>query len=308
MLENNLLYFLAAAEDLSITNAAKRLYISQQCLSEHIQKLESKYGTKLFVRSPRLALTTSGKALVSAIYKMQRIEASLLDEIKEGSCLQHGSISVGIIQNRATLLLPHILPAFHKQYPNVKIELVYENTTNLESLLQTGKLDFFVGISLSRLSDLEYHILCDEKIFLVISDLLLRDLNISPAMQSEFAVTGVNLVQFCKVPFVVNTKSETLRQTFDSMIRPFSGEVDIPFELDDPQARAMLCAKDFCATIFAESMLPYTEHLPNLNIFPIQHTSVYHYYSVLAHHKDMYISSYKKCFMDLVTEYYQSGA
>ena len=36
----NLEYFLVAAEELNFTRAAKRLYISQQSLSNHIAKLE----------------------------------------------------------------------------------------------------------------------------------------------------------------------------------------------------------------------------------------------------------------------------
>lgn len=37
----NLYYFRVAAEELSFTNAAKRLFISQQSLSNHISRLEN---------------------------------------------------------------------------------------------------------------------------------------------------------------------------------------------------------------------------------------------------------------------------
>ena len=48
----HLKYFLLVAEELNITRAAERLYISQQSLSNHIQRLEQYYGTKLFYRKP----------------------------------------------------------------------------------------------------------------------------------------------------------------------------------------------------------------------------------------------------------------
>ena len=38
----NLYYFRVAAEELSFTNAAKRLFISQQSLSNHISRLENR--------------------------------------------------------------------------------------------------------------------------------------------------------------------------------------------------------------------------------------------------------------------------
>lgn len=48
----NLEYFLVAAEELNFTKAAKRLYITQQSLSNHIAKLESYFGADLFDRTP----------------------------------------------------------------------------------------------------------------------------------------------------------------------------------------------------------------------------------------------------------------
>ena len=41
----NLEYFLVAAEELNFTRAAKRLYISQQSLSNHISNLEKELIT-----------------------------------------------------------------------------------------------------------------------------------------------------------------------------------------------------------------------------------------------------------------------
>ena len=44
---NSLQYFYEVSKDLHITNTARRLYISQQRLSGHIQRLEKYYGVKL---------------------------------------------------------------------------------------------------------------------------------------------------------------------------------------------------------------------------------------------------------------------
>ena len=47
----NLQYFCVAAEELSFTKAAKRLFISQQSLSSHISRLEEEFGVVLFNRT-----------------------------------------------------------------------------------------------------------------------------------------------------------------------------------------------------------------------------------------------------------------
>ena len=63
---NSLLYFAEAAKDLNFTRTAKRLFISQQNLSNHISRLEDYYRVKLFERKPHLALTYSGEVLLAA--------------------------------------------------------------------------------------------------------------------------------------------------------------------------------------------------------------------------------------------------
>ena len=56
-------YFLAVAEEESISRAAERVMVSQQDMSNHIRRLEKQYGL-LFERRPRFALTPAGEAVL----------------------------------------------------------------------------------------------------------------------------------------------------------------------------------------------------------------------------------------------------
>ena len=61
----SLYYFTEAAKDLNFTQTASRLFLSQQNLSSHIARLESKCGCKLFLRKPKMQLTYEGELFLS---------------------------------------------------------------------------------------------------------------------------------------------------------------------------------------------------------------------------------------------------
>ena len=62
-------YFIAIAEEKSISKAAKRLYLSQPTLSSYLRKLESSVGTPLFYRDKTLSLTPAGDRKDVAKYR-----------------------------------------------------------------------------------------------------------------------------------------------------------------------------------------------------------------------------------------------
>ena len=83
---NSLYYFAEAAKDMNFTKTAKRLFISQQNLSNHIMRLEAYYDTKLFERKPHLSLTYSGEVLLTYATNFKIDEDNLknvLTDIKE---------------------------------------------------------------------------------------------------------------------------------------------------------------------------------------------------------------------------------
>jgi DNA-binding transcriptional LysR family regulator len=64
-------YFVATAEELTVTAAAARLFVSQPALSKQLRALERRLGFDLFIRLPRgLALTDQGSALLPVVRTM----------------------------------------------------------------------------------------------------------------------------------------------------------------------------------------------------------------------------------------------
>ena len=82
-MQENQLYFLMVAEELNITRAAQKAFISQQCMSNHIKRLEEAYSTRLFNRRPKLSLTPAGELLAQTLRQIKRLEDNLRSQLSE---------------------------------------------------------------------------------------------------------------------------------------------------------------------------------------------------------------------------------
>ena len=155
-------YFLIVAEEMNITHAAERLYISQQALSSHIKRLEEEFGAELFKRKPFFALTLEGEKLVYYGRKMLEIDRHARADITDLAATGSSKLAVGISRLRANTFFPMIWEAFHARYPYISIELVDGNTAALQNLLETGKLDLYIGIKAETFPGQEYITLSNE--------------------------------------------------------------------------------------------------------------------------------------------------
>lgn len=115
MLELEIAAFLAAATTRTISDAAKKLYITQPALSRRLQSLEAELGYPLLQRSKgsrTTELTPQGRAFIPLAEKWQQLfeESRNLQQLMENK----QSFHLGVIDSVCTYLLP---PTF-KQFLN----------------------------------------------------------------------------------------------------------------------------------------------------------------------------------------------
>ena len=106
----NLEYFLVAAEELNFTKAAKRLYISQQSLSNHISNLEKELDIALFHRTTPLTLTYAGQVLEKRAREILELREETYHEIADIKDFSKGKLIIGMSHTRGRKILPEILP------------------------------------------------------------------------------------------------------------------------------------------------------------------------------------------------------
>ena len=140
-------YFVVVAEEKNITKAAERLFISQQSLSSHVQKLEKELGVVLFNRTPSLTLTYAGDRFLFYCKKILELQAKWQAELDEINGQTRGRVVIGMSHDRGKQFLPQILPAYSKENPLVDVSLVEGNFKVLQKNLLQGNIDLYIGIS-----------------------------------------------------------------------------------------------------------------------------------------------------------------
>ncbi len=117
--------FLVVAEELSFTQAARRLHMSQPPLSLQIKQLEAKLDTLLFERNKRsVQLTAAGEVLREESERLFAIERRARQRVtKIGKGEDAGHIAVGFTAVAAIDLVPALLREFSAQVPDVLYSL-----------------------------------------------------------------------------------------------------------------------------------------------------------------------------------------
>ena len=159
MLNNNLRIFITAAELESLTDAAKKLYVSQPAISQAIRKLEEELNVKLFIRYKRssLKLTDAGRDILALAYKMADLENKLYQRAYEENHLMGGMIRIASVPLGVSLILSHVLPIFKKQFPEVQVELLEGSPFEVKNIVLNFQAD--IGITTSPYLGLSHRLL-----------------------------------------------------------------------------------------------------------------------------------------------------
>jgi LysR family hydrogen peroxide-inducible transcriptional activator len=135
-------YFVALCEEGHFGRAAARSFVSQSAFSTAIQDLESLLDTQLVDRTKRqVTITATGQEVaVLARLALQDVE-SLVEVVGQRGEPLAGSLRLGVIPTIAPFLLPGLLPRLRRQYPDLKLYLIEDQTERLHEKLLSGDVD-----------------------------------------------------------------------------------------------------------------------------------------------------------------------
>lgn len=301
----SLYYFVELAKELHVTNTAQKLYISQQNLSQHIQRLEQYYGVTLFHRKPKLSLTYAGEQLYQAAVKILAEEHELSNRLSSISSSNAGNLKVGIPAYRGQICLPDILPRFYEKWPNVIIDLFNEASNQMEEMLFSGELDLFIGIMYQDNPKLEVSPVLNDHIYLVCSDSLLQTYFQESFVEvKSLSSRGVDLKRFASVPFLLPKPPMKLRKTIDQCFQEDKITPRIFLESSTTELLISLYPYHYGAFFCTQMRLPLLlDMYPDANAFPLKlKDSIIMHRLVLAHHRERYLPEYAQDFIAITKD------
>jgi DNA-binding transcriptional LysR family regulator len=137
---SDLAVFKAVVEEGGIVRAARRLHRVQSSVTMRVKQLEAAVGAELFYRHrQRLFLSPSGEQLLAYANKLLQ----LADEAKSAvsGAPPSGVLRLGALESTTASRLPDVLAAYHRGYPNVRVELRTGTNDALTAAVAERRLD-----------------------------------------------------------------------------------------------------------------------------------------------------------------------
>jgi DNA-binding transcriptional LysR family regulator len=132
--------FKSVADNGGITKAALKLNRVQSNVTTRVKQLEERLGTQLFVRqNRRLVLSAEGRVLLAYAERLLQLSAEAEAALRNGR--PSGTLRIGSLESTAATRLPPVLSRFHRDFPDVRIELATGTTAGLVQRVREFSLD-----------------------------------------------------------------------------------------------------------------------------------------------------------------------
>ncbi len=236
-LENfRLRVFRAVAEEMSFRKAAEALHLSQPAVSQHIHALEEEAGVRLFDRArgeghgSQISLTEAGRILLGYA---KRAAATIAEAHRALAALNDaavGPLRLGSSTTVAQYVLPRILGAFLRQYPQVKLSLVSGNTEKIVEAVAEERVELGIIEGPAMRRDVKTERMIQDEMVLIVSP------NHVWAAKGAVAIAPEQLM---KVPLLLRERGSGSRRVVERALKKAGlplRSLKVAIELDSTEA------------------------------------------------------------------------
>jgi len=162
-------YFVALEHYEHFGKAAESCFVSQPAFSVAIKELENMLNMQLVDRTNKnVTVTSLGRDIARQARLVLRDLEELVDIAKGNQAPLTGQLKLGVIPTIAPFLLPKLLPALRKAYPDLKLYLKEDLTDRVYERLMEGELDLILVALPYELRNVTEMPLFDDHFFLAL--------------------------------------------------------------------------------------------------------------------------------------------
>ena len=153
---NLLRTFVMLAQSSSVTDAARRLRLTQPSVSTALKRLETRVGKRLIIRSPgRFELTEAGEVLYREALDIQgsilRLSTLMRDMTEEVT----GHVSIALASHVVCPLFEGVLAEFHIEHPSATFSMNVLSSSDAVESVSARAASFAVCLAHKRSPGLE---------------------------------------------------------------------------------------------------------------------------------------------------------
>lgn len=279
-------YFVTIVNEGNISNAAKKLHMSQPPLSTQIHLLEDELGCVLFERGSRqIQLTEAGKLLYNRALTLLEMSDILKSELADYNNGTHGTLRIGVISSVSYTLLNNWLQPFHIQYPHIHFELLEANTYELLEQLKSNRIEVAIVRTPFLEGSFECTYLSEEPMLAIGSSTFFLDI----------PDDSITLTQLSQKPLILYRRWEKILQ---ELFRLENIHPNIFCINDDARTTTLWADAGLGVGIIPASTVSLIKQ-PDTIYKTINDTRLYSKISMI-HNKNSYLSVIAKTFIDFI--------
>jgi LysR family transcriptional regulator, nitrogen assimilation regulatory protein len=240
-------HFVKVAELGSVTRAAVEAQVPQSVVSRHLAQLEREAGSRLFRRTGRgVVMTELGEQLYPRIKQLIAESEAIADELSASRGVPVGDVRLGLLPSTVPALAGPLYQRALAQFPRVRLHLTEGSSSQLQELLDAGRLD----LSLLLRDGGE---LIDDEPVLIEGPLCLVVARSDPIARRDF----IAFEEVALLPLVLPGEPHPLRTKLAMLARKLGLSLRIAAEANSIRLQHEIAASAAGYAITAESIAPH---------------------------------------------------
>jgi LysR family nitrogen assimilation transcriptional regulator len=265
-------YFVAIADQQSMSLASEKLGVAQPSLSHHVMRVEEELGVRLLLRSTRgVTLTESGRRLYGHAREILRaVEAAVADVREQGADELSGPVSFAFPSSVSNVLTVPLAETVRNEFPKVTLRAMDAMSGHVQTWLLEGAVDFGFLYDGAGARELELRPLVTEPLYLVAA----RDCWRGEIGANGVARDSVSLREAADMGLILPHRAHGLRETIERFAQTQNLALDVTLEMDSLSRIKTMVARGSGYSILAHAAVHEELERGELALVPIREPSI----------------------------------